>query len=170
MENLDKEWNHVGARHDASYSHIPPGDYTFRLQASNNDNIWNTQGTSLRIRITPPFWQTWWFQSIAILFIVVLIFGAYQLRTNAIRNKNRELRRRVEEAIKEVKTLHGLLPICASCKKIRDDEGYWQQVDVYVRDHTEAEFSHSICPDCIKKLYPDFAPAEDENPPKNKSN
>jgi PAS domain S-box-containing protein len=57
------------------------------------------------------------------------------------------------EALANVKTLRGLVPICASCKKIRDDKGYWSQVEVYVRDHTEAEFSHGICPDCMKKLY-----------------
>jgi DNA-binding response OmpR family regulator len=59
-------------------------------------------------------------------------------------------------ALEQIKTLRGIVPICASCKKIRDDEGYWQQVEVYVRDHTEAEFSHAICPDCVKKLYPEF--------------
>ena len=57
------------------------------------------------------------------------------------------------EALAKVKTLRGLVPICASCKKIRDDKGYWSQVEVYVRDHTEAEFSHGICPDCSKRLY-----------------
>ena len=50
-------------------------------------------------------------------------------------------------------TLRGLIPICASCKKIRDDKGYWSQVEVYVRERSEAEFSHGICPDCMKKLY-----------------
>ena len=52
--------------------------------------------------------------------------------------------------------LRGILPICAHCKKIRDDQGYWSQAEVYVRDHTEAEFSHGICPECIEKLYPEF--------------
>jgi DNA-binding response OmpR family regulator len=63
----------------------------------------------------------------------------------------------LQRALAEIKTLRGLVPICASCKKIRDDKGYWNQVEVYVRDHTEAEFSHGICPECIKKLYPEFA-------------
>ncbi|HMK37176.1 MAG TPA: PAS domain-containing protein [Desulfomonilaceae bacterium] len=62
----------------------------------------------------------------------------------------------LQEALAKVKTLSGLLPICASCKKIRDDKGYWTQVEVYVRDHSEANFTHSICPDCATKLYPDF--------------
>ena len=75
-------------------------------------------------------------------------------------------RRRMEEekeklilelrhALSEIKTLSGLLPICASCKKIRDDNGYWNQIESYIKLHSEAEFSHSICPECAKKLYPE---------------
>ena len=82
-------------------------------------------------------------------------------------SKNVSERKRAEEALKqerdnlqdalaEVKTLSGLLPICANCKKIRDDKGYWNQIEVYIRDHSEADFSHSICPECAKKLYPEF--------------
>ncbi|HJX31880.1 MAG TPA: PAS domain S-box protein, partial [Thermodesulfobacteriota bacterium] len=59
-------------------------------------------------------------------------------------------------SLEKVKTLGGLLPICAACKKIRDDKGYWNQIDSYIRDHSEAEFTHGICPECMKKLYPDF--------------
>jgi GAF domain-containing protein len=62
----------------------------------------------------------------------------------------------LQKTLSEVKTLKGIFPICASCKKIRDDKGYWNQVEVYIRDRSEAEFSHGICPDCMKKLYPDF--------------
>jgi hypothetical protein len=62
----------------------------------------------------------------------------------------------LRRALAEVKKLSGLLPICASCKKIRDDKGYWQQIEAYIRDHSEAEFSHGICPECAKKLYPDI--------------
>ncbi len=60
----------------------------------------------------------------------------------------------LEMALQQVKTLRDLLPICASCKKIRDDGGYWHQVESYMRDHAGVEFSHSICPDCRVKLYP----------------
>ena len=60
------------------------------------------------------------------------------------------------KARNEIKTLKGFLPICASCKKIRDDKGYWTQIESYIRDHSEAEFSHSLCPDCMKKLYPEI--------------
>lgn len=62
----------------------------------------------------------------------------------------------LQQALTTVKQLSGLLPICASCKRIRDDEGNWQPVEVYVRDHSEAEFSHSLCPECMARLYPDM--------------
>jgi PAS domain S-box-containing protein len=62
----------------------------------------------------------------------------------------------LQAALAEVKALSGLLPICASCKSIRDDQGYWQQIEAYIRDHSEAEFSHSVCPKCARKLYPEI--------------
>jgi len=61
----------------------------------------------------------------------------------------------LQGALARVKQLSGLLPICASCKKVRDDKGYWTQIEAYIRDHSEAEFTHGICPECMKKLYPD---------------
>ena len=62
----------------------------------------------------------------------------------------------LKEAIDHVKQLGGLLPICAECKNIRDDKGYWNQIEAYISEHSEAEFSHSICPDCASKLYPEY--------------
>ena len=62
----------------------------------------------------------------------------------------------LHEAFANIRTLSGLLPICASCKKIRDDKGHWQQIEAYVRDRTDADFSHSICPECRERLYPGF--------------
>lgn len=59
-------------------------------------------------------------------------------------------------ALDQVRTLRGIVPICSSCKNIRDDRGYWNRVEIYVRDHTEAEFSHGVCPNCMKTLYPQF--------------
>jgi len=70
----------------------------------------------------------------------------------------------LKDALSKVKTLSGLLPICASCKKIRDDRGYWNQIESYIRDHSEAEFSHSICPECAKKLYPEIYKEKDTKP------
>jgi hypothetical protein len=62
----------------------------------------------------------------------------------------------LKKALEEIKTLSGFLPICASCKKIRDDKGYWNQIEAYISEHSAAEFSHGICPECVEKLYPDI--------------
>jgi len=70
-----------------------------------------------------------------------------------IAEENEKLISVLREALSKVKTLSGLLPVCSSCKKIRDDKGYWEQMEVYIRDHSEADFSHSLCPDCAKKIY-----------------
>lgn len=59
-------------------------------------------------------------------------------------------------ALEKVKLLSGLLPICSNCKMIRDDKGYWQQIESYIRKHSEAEFSHALCPECAQRLYPDL--------------
>jgi hypothetical protein len=62
----------------------------------------------------------------------------------------------LRKALSEVRTLRGFLPICSSCKKIRDDSGYWSRIETYIRQHSDAEFSHSICPDCAEKLFSDY--------------
>ncbi len=67
-----------------------------------------------------------------------------------------EERGHLEKAIREVRTLQGILPICSKCKKIRNDSGFWEQVEKYVSEHTDAIFSHGICPDCAKELYPEL--------------
>lgn len=76
--------------------------------------------------------------------------GLVAERTAELRQTNRSLR----QALDEVQTLSGLLPICTNCKKIRDDKGYWQGVEDYIRTHSQADFTHGICPDCLAKLYP----------------
>lgn len=70
-----------------------------------------------------------------------------------VEEERERLIKELQQALDKVKMLSGLLPICASCKRIRDDSGYWKQIEAYVRDHSEAEFSHSICPECVKTLY-----------------
>ena len=65
-------------------------------------------------------------------------------------------KKELEKALAEIKVLKGLLPICSNCKKIRDDQGHWEPIEVYIRNHSEAKFSHGICPICAKELYPDF--------------
>lgn len=70
----------------------------------------------------------------------------------SLENKNKELR----QALDEIRILRGILPICSSCKKIRNEDGYWEQIEVYIQDRSEVDFSHGICEECARKLYPEF--------------
>ncbi len=94
--------------------------------------------------------------------ILDLLFSSYEnaiLQKKKLEQVNKELEKTNEElvkALKDVKTLKGLIPICSNCKKIRDDTGFWNEVEVYVQEHSNAEFSHGLCPDCAKKLYPEL--------------
>ncbi|MEJ2158246.1 MAG: response regulator [Desulfobacteraceae bacterium] len=63
----------------------------------------------------------------------------------------------LQNALKDIRTLSGLIPICSSCKKIRDDKGFWNQVEIYIEDRSDAQFSHGICPDCRDKIYPEYS-------------
>lgn len=69
--------------------------------------------------------------------------------------KRSQLIDELQKTLNEVKTLKGFIPICASCKKVRNDSGYWDQIELYLKDHSDIEFTHGICPDCMKKLYPE---------------
>jgi hypothetical protein len=73
-----------------------------------------------------------------------------------IQHENEQLIDRLKKALDEINTLEGILPLCSFCKKIRDEEGHWEQVDVYIYKHSEADISHSVCPDCMEKHYPDI--------------
>ncbi|MBN2536601.1 MAG: response regulator [Spirochaetales bacterium] len=90
--------------------------------------------------------------------------------TYAIERKKLEIEREkmiveLQNALAKIKTLRGLLPICSFCKKIRDDQGYWKQIEVYMKEHSDANFSHSICPKCAKKYYPHlYKETEEKNP------
>ena len=102
-----------------------------------------------------------------------LMFEQERSARAVLEEKNRQLelgaaellqhQRQLEAALANVKTLRGLVPICAACKKIRDDKGFWQQLESYVQSHSEAHFSHGMCPECIKKWYPDLKDPETED-------
>jgi len=80
LEGFDNAWMGVDTRRSVQYTNIPPGDYTFRVKASNNDGLWNEEGVALRLTITPPFWQTWWFRLLVVAFVVGVLTVAYRYR------------------------------------------------------------------------------------------
>lgn len=93
-----------------------------------------------------------------LLSIIVILFIENRTisKRRQVEMEREELIVELKDAVTKIKTLGGSLPICSSCKKIRDDKGYWKQIESYIRDHSEAEFTHSICPKCAKNLYPEL--------------
>jgi PAS domain S-box-containing protein len=95
MEGFDKDWNYVGAKREAIYTNLDPGKYVFRVKASNNDELWNDEGTSIAITITPPFWATWWFKLLCFTGVIIFIVGFAHVRTRSIHSQKKELEKQV---------------------------------------------------------------------------
>jgi signal transduction histidine kinase/ligand-binding sensor domain-containing protein/CheY-like chemotaxis protein len=97
MEGLDEGWNEVGTRRFAGYTHIPPGDYVFRVRGANSDGVWNTASASMRISIAPPFWQTWWFRGLMIAVGVAVVAGGFTVRLRIVERQKEHLELLVSE-------------------------------------------------------------------------
>ncbi|MES2734158.1 MAG: two-component regulator propeller domain-containing protein [Bacteroidota bacterium] len=106
MVGFDKKWNYVGNKRTATYTNLDPGEYTFRVKASNNDGVWNEKGTSIQIIITPPFWQTWWFRTLVVIAVLGSAAGYYKMKMGAIRAQKAELEKQVLERTAELVERH----------------------------------------------------------------
>jgi ligand-binding sensor domain-containing protein/signal transduction histidine kinase len=111
LDDFDRDWQHTDAtRRFATYTHLDPGDYTFRVKASNNDGVWNEQGVALHLRILPPWWNTWWFRALSVGAFVLLMWGLYQLRLQGLQRQfNMTLEARVGERTRIARELHDTL-------------------------------------------------------------
>lgn len=98
MEGFDKDWSYTDAsRRLATYTNLNPGTYTFRVKASNNDGVWNNQGTSVKVIIIPPYWQTWWFRGMAAMLLMALAYTGFKLRIRNIKKQSQQFERLVVE-------------------------------------------------------------------------
>ena len=105
--------------------------------------------------IRTPFIKAMIASSVIAIIAIILGVGLFFKISNPIVKNLQETVSKLEHTLAEVKTLRGILPICSFCKKIRDDDGYWEQLDVYVKQHSDAHFSHGICPDCMQEHFPE---------------
>jgi signal transduction histidine kinase/ligand-binding sensor domain-containing protein len=103
LEGFDRSWNHAENRPYGKYTNLPGGTYTLRLKGSNNDGVWNEEGSFLAVTIVPPFWATWWFRGIVLLALVGIVVGGYRLRVRGIEARSRELERQVEQRTAELR-------------------------------------------------------------------
>lgn len=130
---------------------------------SNSPAIWHIRGLGLLVSLTMALLI--WFLVRNPMRLRLMVREATAALEDARTNLEQRVAKRTAElqqtnddlhdALNKVKTLSGLLPICASCKKVRDDQGYWNQIEDYLKEHSDADFSHSICPECMEKLYPE---------------
>lgn len=155
LDGFDPDWVPAGSQRIAVYTNVPPGRYEFRVRVRNRGGDWNNDAETLAVRVRPHWYRTPLFYVLAATAALLAVLGAHKLRVRELVAREQELARRVKEALAEVKVLSGLLPICASCKSVRDDGGYWRRIESYLQTHSEAQFTHGICPDCMVKLYPE---------------
>jgi len=104
MEGFEKAWNYVGNKREATYTNLKPGKYVFRVKGSNNDDLWNEQGSSIKIIITPPFWRTWWFRILCLIFLALSIYGIIEYRIYGIKKQREKLETLVKERTQDLKT------------------------------------------------------------------
>ncbi len=102
LEGFDTEWIDAGTKHEASYTNIDPGTYIFHVKAANHDGIWNEQGISLTVVITPPWWKMWWFRGIVICMALGAVLVAHKLRTRVLKRQRRQLEVSVQERTAEL--------------------------------------------------------------------
>ena len=102
LEGLDKDWTPVASKTEAVYPNLPPGNYVFQVNASNNDGVWNEVPASFSFNIQPPWWGTWWFRALAVIFLIGMVLALYKWRVHAIKQKKDEFEYMVKLKTKEV--------------------------------------------------------------------
>jgi ligand-binding sensor domain-containing protein len=147
LEGFDADWSPPGRERRATYTNLPPGAYRFRV-AVGRDGSWNEDALALEVVRAAHVYETGAFRAALVTLSLAAGFGVHRLRLARHRSTERALQARFDEAMAEVKALSGLLPICAWCRRVRNDEGYWSQIETFVKDRSEAEFAESTCPGC----------------------
>lgn len=152
LDGFDRDWTDSGARRTAYYTNLPPGKYRFRVKAASPSGVWNEEGAAVDFELLPRFYQRAWFLPLCIVVAALAAAGGYRMRIATLRAREKELRHAVDEAVASVQVLRGMLPVCASCRRVKQDSGSWRQIEAYVMEHSGATFSHTMCADCYAKM------------------
>lgn len=149
------EWSEWSREYYRDFNNLQEGKYSFEVRGKDVYGI-ESEIAAFRFKILPPWYRTVW---AGILWLGLLISGVYgiiKLQIRRVERQKRRLQELVKEKTQELKVLSGLLPICSNCKKIRDDKGEWLPMEAYISERSDAQFSHGVCPDCLKNLYPEY--------------
>jgi ligand-binding sensor domain-containing protein/signal transduction histidine kinase/CheY-like chemotaxis protein len=144
LEGFDKDWREVGTRRTAYYTKIPPGHYTFRVKACNNDGVWNETGTSISFYLEPYFYQTWWFYMLCALGAVFLAVGIYRLRVNQLTRHKMELERMVVERTTDLERKTNQLEQEITERKRAEEEAEQARVAAEEANRAKSEFLANI--------------------------
>lgn len=167
LKGLEEAWRDVEGR-QVHFASLPGRTYRFEVRAAHGDGPFGPPAT-LAFRVRRPWWRTGlavagyilggaWLLSLGVRLRLRSLARSKAALEDLVEARTRELSLRnaeLSEAFANVKQLSGLLPICSHCKKIRDDQGYWNQLESYLSQHAEVGFSHGICPECVTLHYPD---------------
>jgi DNA-binding NtrC family response regulator/streptogramin lyase len=133
LEGFDPDWVHCGTRRYASYTNVDPGEYVFRVKGANSDGIWNEQGAAISIIITPPFWKTWWFRTLAIFSVLISAFTWHERRMKRVEEKKQALELQVKEKTEAAQALQNALSEVERLKNRLHAE------NVYLQDEIKLE-------------------------------
>ena len=136
MEGFDEDWVYSGNKREATYTNLDPGEYIFRVKGSNNDDIWNEAGTSLKIIIMPPFWQTWWFRAFAFLMIAASVVIWHKKRLKRLEDKKKALEIQVKERTEAAQALQNAL------SEVEQLKNRLQAENIYLQD--EIKLTHNF--------------------------
>jgi ligand-binding sensor domain-containing protein len=148
LDGFDADWHEGGSRRVAAYTNLPARRYRFRVVAVDNTGVWNEAGAALEFELPPRLRDTLWFRSLMVLGLLAGVFAAHRLRLAHLNARAAQLQREVDQSLANIQVLRGLLPICAWCRRVREDSGYWQKLEDYVMERSDARFSLSLCADC----------------------
>lgn len=153
LEGFDPEWRLAGKSNVAEYSRVPPGSYRFLLEKADQEGRWEANPAAAREVMVARRWPL----QVAFAALLLTLAGIaaalwHRLRIRWLERRKGELQLQVEAALAELAVLRGMLPICSACKRIRDDQGYWEEMESFFNSRSRLEFERGLCPDCDERL------------------
>lgn len=166
IPGLRDRWSPPQTASELRVENLAPGDWEIEVAArlpGSGEDAWS-EPLQARVTVAPYWYETMAVRLGGVLLLAVAVAGVIRWRTGRLTRRARQLERLVERELARTKILRGLLPICSFCKKIRDDGGYWNQLEQYIASNSQADFSHGLCPDCLTSEYPELAgvPSKEE--------
>lgn len=152
LTGFDTEWRDAGRTPAAIYERVPPGSYRFEVAASNQEGVFGAPALVQELVVHPRQDRLLAWLILLVVTTLSLWMLFHRLRIRYLQRRESSLQLQVDQALADLKVLHGMLPICSHCKKIRDDEGYWKDMESYFSSHSQLEFTHGFCPSCEKEL------------------